>query len=475
MIKWIPHNYQLTAISFLLTTIRSTLFLDPGLGKTSTSLAVIKILKYAQRTNGVLMVAPLRVAYSVWPAEIRKWDNFKDLSYTILHDNTKHMLWGEHKDIYLINPEGLEWLHGELLKGLKAGKKCPFNTLWIDESTKFKNHKSNRFEYIVNMLPLFKRRHIMTGTPAPKGLLDLWSQMFILDEGKTLGHNYHEFRRKYFKAEDWNKYNWKIMDFSAEAIHEKVAPLVLEMAADDYLDIPKLTYNNIKVQLPKKAMQYYKQMEKEFFICLDDKEASADAAAQVSQKCHQISNGRVYEDVPEGLTDEEERKFKRTRQAILVHSAKQEALEDLVDELNGKPLLIAYQYKHDLAAIRELLGDNVPFIGSGVSFAKQLKLEKQWNEGKLDYLVAYPGSMAHGLNLQLGGHDVCWYSLTWNLEDYIQFIKRIHRQGVKKSVRCHHLVGEGTIDKAMLLRLGERAEEQQDLRDALKKYRLELI
>jgi len=475
MKKWTPHNYQLTALSFLLTNPRSGLFLDPGLGKTSTSLAAIKILKYAQRTRGVLMVAPLRVAYSVWPREIRKWSNFQCLSHTILHENTKNTLWGEHKDIYLINPEGLEWLHTELLKGLRAGKKCPFNTLWVDESTKFKTYGSNRFEYINNMLPLFNRRHIMTGTPAPKGLLDLWSQIYILDEGETLGVNYHEFRRKHFETNDWNKYAWKIKDFAEDIIHKLVAPLVLEMAAEDYLDIPKLSYNDIMVQLPTKAMKHYKRMEKEFFIELDGLEASAEAAAQVSMKCHQIANGNVYEDIPEGLDEDEEKLFRKTRKVIPVHKAKLEALQDLIDELNGKPLLIAYKFKHDLAAIRSILGDDVPHIGSGVSMAKSEQLEDDWNAGKLDYLVCHPSSVAHGLNFQEGGHDVCWYSLTWSLEDYIQLIKRLHRQGVKAAVRCHHLIAEGTIDEAILLRLGEHAKEQQDLRDAIKKYRMQLL
>lgn len=472
--RWIPHNYQLTAISFAITNALSGFFLDPGLGKTSISLAVIKILKYATRTKAVLMVAPLRVSYSVWPKEIKKWSNFNCLSHTVLHGDNKEALWGKQKDIYLINPEGLEWLHGELLKGLKAGKKCPFDILWIDESTKFKNHESVRFELVVDMLPLFKRRHIMTGTPAPKGLLDLWSQIYLLDEGKTFGPNYHKFRSKYFETNDWNKYSWYIKDFAADTIHKKIAPMVLEMSAKDYLDIPPIVYNNIMVQLPDKAMKYYKTMEKEFFIELDGMEASAEQAAQVSLKCHQIANGNVYEDVPEGLTEEEERRFKRTRKIIHIHDAKLDALQDLLDELNGKPLLIAYQYKHDLNALRRRLGEDLPYIGSGVSIDTALQLEDDWNAGKLPYLAGHPQSMAHGLNFQEGGNDVAWFSLTWNLEDYLQFIKRIERQGVVGEVRVHHFIGEGTIDEAMIFRLGKRADEQTDLRTAIKLYRKNL-
>lgn len=468
---WKSHSYQRTAISFLLSNPRSGLLLDPGLGKTSISLATIKILKNADMINGVLMIAPLRVCYSTWSREIEKWSNFKGLTTTVLHDDNKPSIWGEKVDIYLLNPEGLNWLHNELLTELRKGKRPPFDTLWIDESTKFKTYDSVRFQLLVDMLPLFKRRHIMTGTPTPKSLLDLWSQVYILDEGKLLGVNYHEFRREYFDSNDWDKYNWEIKDFAADRIYTKVAPLLLQMSAEDYLDMPPLLFNDIKIKLPDKAFKYYKKMEREFFIELDGLESSAEATAQSSMKCHQIANGRVYEDIPEGLTDDEERRFRKTRKTLDIHKSKIEALEDLISELNGKPLLIAYHYKHDLEAIQRLLGKDVPHIGSGVSAKVAKQIEQDWNLGKLPYLVGHPVSMAHGLNLQDSGNDVCWYSLTWNLEDYEQFYKRIWRQGVVGGCRVHHLIAEGTVDEAMLLRLGKRADQQMDLRSALKAYR----
>lgn len=472
MKRWSPHNYQRTALSFLLANPRSGLFLDPGLGKTSISLAAIKILKYAREIKGVLLVAPLRVAYSVWPGEVEKWVNFNGLTCTILHDKNKPSIWGEQKDIYLINPEGLPWLHKELLNGLKIGKKNPFNALWIDESTKFKSQDSKRFEILCDMLPLFKRRHIMTGTPAPRNLLDLWSQIYLLDEGEALGNNFYRFRNKYFQAYDWDKYNWEIRDFAADEIHKLVAPLVLEMSSAYYLDMPECIYNDIQVTLPDKAFRYYKTMEQDFFINLEDSEVSAEAAAQASMKCHQIANGTVYEDIPEGLEPEEEREFRRNRKAVPVHKAKVEALADLVDELNGKPLLIAYHFKHDLDALRGLFGKDVPYIGAGVKPDRAKELERLWNAGELPVLLGHPDSMSHGLNLQESGNDLCWYSLTWNLENYMQFIARIWRQGVKgDSVRVHHLVAKGTVDEAMLLRLGERAEQQLDLREAIREYR----
>ena len=363
-------------------------------------------------------------------------------------------------------------MHWELLKGLRVGKKSPFDTLWIDESTKFKTFGSQRFGLLADMLPLFKRRHIMTGTPAPRSLLDLWSQIFILDEGKSLGVNYNEFRRTHFETNDWNKYSWKIKDFAADKIHETIAPLVLDMAASDYLDILPEIFNPIYIQLPEKAMRHYKRMEKDFFTELDNLEASAEAAAQCSMKCHQIANGKVYEDVPEDLDDDEIRAFKRTRKTLNIHSAKQEALRELADELNGKPLLVAYYFKHDLEAIRNVLGQDIPYIGSGVSGKESKRLEKEWNAGNIQFLAGHPGSMAHGLNFQDGGHDICWYSLPWSLEDYIQMNKRLNRQGVIGRVRAHHLIAENTVDEAIMSRLGENAEQQEDLRTALKNYRL---
>lgn len=472
--KWIAHVYQRIAIAFLLANPRSGLFLDPGLGKTSISLATIKILKYAAMSKGVLMIAPLRVTYSVWPNEIEKWTNFHKLTNTILHDNNKQSLWGPKKDIYLINPEGLAWLHNELLEGLQAGKKCPFNVLWIDESTKFKTFGSARFGLLMDMLPLFKRRHIMTGTPSPRSLLDLWSQIYILDEGKTLGHNYHEFRKKYFESEDWSKHTWTIKDFAADTIHELISPLVLEMSAEDYLEMPEIMFNDIIIDLPDKALKYYKRMEKDFFIELDGMEASAEAAAQSSMKCHQIANGRVYEDIPIDLTEDEIKAFRKQRKTLDIHTAKAEALKDLVDELNGKPLLIAYHFKHDLEAIHKALGNDISHIGSGVSAAQSKVIERDWNAGKIKVLVGHPDSMAHGLNLQDGGNDVCWYSLTWNLENYLQFYKRIWRQGVKGRCRVHHLISNKTLDMAIMSRLGDKAQNQTDLRLALKNYRKSL-
>lgn len=473
--KWIPHNYQLTALSHILMNRRLALFLDPGLGKTSILLAAMKILIALGKVKGVLIIAPLRVTYSVWPSEIEKWLNFHKLKYTIIHDEGKATIWDKNIDVFVTNPESIKWIHDELHKGLTAGKKPPFNTLILDESTKFKSHDSKRFEYLCNMLPLFIRRHIATGTPCARSLMDLWSQFYILDDGKTLGNNFVKFRNEFFETNDWNKYDYQLKDFSEIVIQQRIAPMVVEMSAKDYLKMPELIENHIDVGLSPKALNQYKQMEKDYFLELDGLEASADQAAQVVMKCQQIANGRVYEDIPPDLTEAEEKAFRKTRKVIHVHDHKLDALEELVHELNGKPLLVAYHFKHDLAAIEKRFG-KLPNIGSGVSPKQTEILKNKWNNGEIQILLANPKSMSHGLNLQESGNDVAWFSLTWSLEDYQQFIARIWRQGVKGAyVRVHLLFAKGTVDEMILRRSREKAAVQQDLRTAVRDYRKGII
>lgn len=470
--RWIPHNYQCYALSFAIDRTGAALFLDPGLGKTSISLAIIKTLINSGKIRSFLLIAPLRVVYSVWPSEILKWLNFNGITYEILHNDNKSSLWNSSKNVYLINPEGLKWLHTELLSGLKKGKQCPFNGLIVDESTKFKNHSSDRFEYVKNMLPLFIRRYILTGTPSPKSLLDLWSQIYIIDEGKSLGENFYHFRKKYFYTEDWNKYDWKLKDFCEEEIHKAIRHLAIDMKAEDYLDMPELIFNDIKVQLPKKAIDLYKKMERDMFIEMDSIQASAEAAAQMTIKCHQMANGIVYEDIPEDLSEEEIRAYRKIRKSIHVHDVKIEALKDLIDELNGKPLLVGYHFKNDLISLKKALGKNVPYIGSGVSQSESKRIENSWNRGEISVLLGDPSSMGHGLNLQGAGNDVCFYSITSDVEAYIQFYRRVYRQGVSgRYVRVHHLIAENTVDEAFMMRLKERADQQMDLRIAIREYR----
>lgn len=472
MKKWVPHNYQITALNFILKTKLAAIFLDPGLGKTSIMLWAIKILITNRKIKGVLVIAPLRVAHNVWPFESTKWENFSNLTSTVLHGKNKNSIWGEKKDIYIINPEGIPWLYNELLSKLQEGHNCPFNMLVVDESTKFKSHSSSRFKLIKDMLSLFDRRYVLTGTPSPSSYLDLWSQMYIVDQGDCLGSNFYSFRNKYFLSEDWNKYSWKIREGSSEEIQSKISHTVLDMAANKYLKLPKLINNFINVNLDINSLKKYKEMEKEFFAEIDGHQLTAQASAQSCMKCHQLANGNIYEDIPLGLNEFEIKQFKNDRKVLMFHTKKLDALEELIGELRGKPLLVAYHYKHDLSAILSRFGGDTPYIGSGVSPSITKDIERRWNEGGIPLLLAQPKSMAHGLNFQEGGNDLCWYSLTWSLEDYIQFIARINRQGASgNSIRCHHIVAKETIDEAMILRLGQRAKDQIDLRLAIREYR----
>lgn len=465
--RWVPHDYQCDGLSFWLTNRLGALFLDPGLGKTSITLCSLDTMLKVGKIKGTLIIAPLRVIYSVWPREIEKWANFNHLSCTILHEGNKSSIWDKH-DIYLINPEGLAWLHGELLQGLKARKPNPFNSLVVDESTKFKRHGTAMFKYLVDMLPLFTYRYLLTGTPSPRSLLDLWSQLYILDEGATLGVNYYDYRRKYFQSNDWNKHEWELKVGSKEKIEKLIAPLVLDMKAKD---MPEIVINDIDVYLPDAKQKIYNKFENEMWLELQGVKITAEAAAQKAIKCHQLANGSVYEDIPLELDDEERKQFKKTRKTLHFHDLKIKALKELVGELNGKPLLVAYHFKHDLAAILEAFGD-VPYIGSGVSPKRVNEIEDDWNNGKIPLLLGHPASMGHGLNLQQVSNDVCFYSITANLELYEQFYRRVYRQGmIGNCFRLHRIVCRKTVDEIWLSRLGCRDEQQTSLREAIRRYR----
>lgn len=463
MKKWKAHIYQLVALCFVLRNPKAGLFLDPGLGKTSITLAAIRILKFIGKTKGVLIVAPLRVCHSVWPGELKKWQHLQNINATVLHGDNKSAIWSKH-DMYIINPEGLEWLHSELLEGLRAGKPCPFNMLVIDESTLFKTHDSNRFQYIVDMLPLFIRRVILTGSPTSNSLLSLWAQIYILDEGKALEPNYYHYRNKYFEANDWDKYNYQIKDFCEDIIYEKISHLVLQMDASDYLDMPEKLINPIPLELPKGARKLYNRMKQDYAIEKDLLTATASMAGDRYMKLHQIANGNVYEDVPLDLTPEEKSAFKKTRKTIYIHDTKLQCLQEIINELNGKPLLIGYHFNHDLTALKSLLGKDLKVIEGD----NTTKIENAWNAGKIKFLaMQYSGS--HGLNLQEGGHDIFEYSLTPNFEYNDQFIRRIWRQGVKGGeVRVHRPYIKNSIDEDIMSVLAVREQTHKNCKEALK-------
>jgi SNF2 family DNA or RNA helicase len=465
---WKPHGYQLKAVKFLLQHAGAGLFLDPGLGKTSIVLSALRVLLKEKMTSGAIVIAPLRVCHSVWPREVEKWEEFSRLKVNVLHGKGKELRASEKADIYVINPEGLEWLvtSSKLAILLKNG----VDTLVVDELSKFKHSKTRRFKILKPFLEKFARRWGLTGSPAPNGLMDLFGQAFILDSGRSLGRYITHYRMQYFNPTGFGGYTWVLRPGAAEAIYERLKPLVLRMDAKDYLDLPERLVNIIRVELPESVMVHYKAMEDDAFAMLEgETHVTAASAAAAMNKCSQIANGGVYLDP----TFDEEKGAPLPREIKELHTAKVEALSELVEELQGTPLLVAYEFRHDLARILQFLGPNTPYIGGGVSTKRAAELERAWNAGELPILLGHPASIGHGLNLQgANAHNVCFFGITWDYELYDQFIRRLLRQGnTAKRVIVHHIVARDTVDEAKLKALRKKKHDQGALLDALNEYR----
>lgn len=474
--KWQPHAYMRKAVKFLLEHACAALFLDPGLGKTSITLAAILLLIRRKMIGKVLILAPLRVAGSTWPREIKKWTDFRGIRYVVLHGPKKDQLLKEEADIYLINYEGLEWLLDVTKTKDRKGKtkvsvdvarfkRLGFDVLVVDELSKLKNTQTVRFKALKLVLHTFARRWGLTGSPAANGLLDLFGQAYVLDMGNALGQYITHYRSEYF-VPSRDGYNWELADGSEKRIYKALSPLVLRMAAKDYLELPREIPNNIYVDLPPEARRVYDQLEEELIASIESGEVVAANSAVASGKCRQVASGGVYltPDVTELV------KKRGPREYAHLHHEKTDALVDLIEELQGSPILVAYDFAHDLERIREKLGADVPYIGGGVSLKRSRELEHLWNQGKLPYLFAHPASISHGLNLQEAGHHVAWYTMTWNYEEYDQFIKRVLRQGnVSDRVFVHHFLARDTIDEyAVMPAIHRKRKGQNALFEGLK-------
>ncbi len=450
--RWVPHPYQIEAMKFMVSHGSAGLFLDPGLGKTSIVYGAFKILRKAGLVRNMLVVAPLRPAHSVWPGEAAKWDDFQDLKVVVLHGKNKEELLCSDADVFVINYEGLDWLFKSMLRAPGW-----WDMLVIDESTRLKHPGTMRFKLLKHYLPKFKRRYILTGTPAPNGYMDLFGQIYVLDLGAALGKYITHFKNNYFAQPYPGSFNWFPRPGAGEAIQKLVAPLVLRMSGRDYLHLPPLINNTVEIELPKEAMLKYLQMEVALLMELENSEVILAANSGVaSTKCRQIANGGIYHDGGERWTN--------------IHEAKVDAVEDLIEELSGKPALVAYEYKHDLERLRKRFGPDTPYIGGGVSAAKFKEIEVSWNAGRIPILLAQPQSVAHGLNLQGTGAAVIWHSLTWDREAYDQLVARVWRQGQQERVVVHHIVAKGTVDEVIVAALGRKDRTQQGLLEALKAH-----
>lgn len=479
-VPWKPWAYQKKAIKFQLEHACSALFLDPGLGKSSISYATLKILKAKSLVKKTLIIAPLRVAHSVWPGERDKWSDFKDFKVVVLHGPKKDELLKQEADIFVINPEGLDWLckptkvksaNGKtsISVDVRRFKALGFDNLIIDELTLFKNHSSNRFKILKAVHKTFGRRSGLTGSPAANGLLGLFGQAYILDEGRSLGSYITHYRTKYFDQVDDAGFVYVPKPGAKEQIYERIAPLALRMSAEDYLELPQLINNKIVVELPEKARKIYDALEENLFAVIEDKSVSAASKAVVSGKCSQVANGGIYKD--QEITASGFTLPKSSREWFDLHTEKVDALADLVEELQGEPILVAYDYGHDLTRIQERLGFEIPYIGGGVSPTRSKEIEHLWNAGKLPVLLGHPQSIARGLNLQEVGRHICWHSITWDYELYDQYIRRILRQGNKhKRVTCHHIVAKDTIDEAKMWSLKSKNKGQQHFFSGILEY-----
>ena len=437
------------------------------------------MLKQKKLLDKVLLIAPLRVCYSVWPKEVDKWTDFGGLKVAVLHGPKKEEALKSDADIYVINPEGLDWLlkvektktgtgKTKVNIDLRRFKRLGFDTLVVDELSKFKHTNTNRFKALKLVLHLFSRRWGLTGSPASNGLLDLFGQCFVLDQGRTLGQYISHYRMKYF-VPSHDGFSWNIREGAEQEIYERLNPLTLRMAAEDYLDMPTLIENNIRIDLPENVMSMYNTLEEDLIAKIDANIIVASTAAAASIKCRQVANGGIYLDPEvEALV-----KLPRSsREWVNLHTEKVDALADLIEELQGSPLLVAYDFAHDLDRLQLKLGMEVPYIGGGVSAKRSAELEHLWNQGKLPVLLGHPQAMAHGLNLQEMGHHVCWHSLTWDYELYDQFIRRVLRQGNKsKKVFVHHIIARGTVDEVIMSVVKSKRRGQNALFDGLKKLR----
>ena len=413
------------------------LLLDPGLGKSSTSLMAFKILKEKGIVRKALIITPLRPMFTTWPNELKKWDDFNHFTYSIIHREKEAAL-KKDVDIYLINPEGLKWLASRNRKDLPD-----FDVLIVDESTKFKDSSTLRFKLLKGLLPSFSRRWILTGTPVPNGLHDLFGQIYILDQGAALGRFITWYRRRFFyQIEN----DWYPRKGAFEDISEIIAPFCIRLKAEDYLQMPALLQTDIVVQLPEKVREVYKQVEDNFFAAIDDYEVVAKNKAAAGTKLRQVANGAVY--IADG-------------QYEVLHDEKIEATKDLIEQLNGNPVILVYEFISDRDRLKKAFPKAQ--VMTGLSTPNLKKAEQMFNEGKIAVLLMHAGSAA-GLNLQAVCHHVIWFGLTWNLEHYIQTNDRVFRQGQQSEcVYIYHIVCAGTKDETVAEALRQKDIDQEKL------------
>lgn len=442
--RFIPHAYQQYAIQHIETYKEAALFLDMGLGKTVIALSAIWDLAFDFfEVSKVLVVAPLRVARDTWPAEIEKWEHLKYMTYSVVVGTEEERRQALLKKalVYIINRENVDWLVS------KSEVPFRFDMVVIDELSSFKSHTSKRFKSLLKVRPQVKRIVGLTGTPSGNGLMDLWAEFRLLDMGKRLGRYISHYREAFFEPDKRNQmmvFSYKPRPGAAKEIYQLIGDMTISMKSLDFLPMPKLIKNEVHVKLSPAERKVYDELRKKMALSIEGKEIDAANAAALSGKLLQMANGAVYDD---------------NHKPIRIHDRKLDALEDLVEAANGKPILIAYWFKHDLARMKERLS---------IREIRSSKDITDWNEGKIPVAAIHPASAGHGLNLQAGGSVLIWFGLTWSLELYQQTNARLWRQGQKHTVIIEHIVTEGTIDEQVMRALQSKNKTQEALIAAVK-------
>jgi len=440
-----PHEYQQYATDFIIKNPTAAVFLEMGLGKSVIALtAILELCLERFEISRVLVIAPLRVARDTWPAEIQKWDHLKNLTYSVAVGtaNERRAALRQKTFIHIINRENVQWLIED------SGIPWQYDMVVIDELSSFKSHQSKRFKSLMKARPGVRRMVGLTGTPSSNGLMDLWSEFRVLDMGKRLGRFITHYREQFFEPDRRNGmqvFSYKPRAGAEREIYRRIGDITISMRSADYLKMPECVMNTVPVKLDSTEYEVYVEMESKMVTELDGVEIDAVNAAALTGKLCQLANGAIY--TPDGNT-------------VFFHERKLDALEDLIEGANGKPVLVAYWYKHDLARIQERFK------------VRELKSSKDitdWNAGKIPVAVIHPASAGHGLNLQAGGSTLIWFGLTWSLELYQQTNARLWRQGQQaETVVIHHIITRGTVDEDVMQSLSEKDRSQAALMRAVR-------
>lgn len=445
-----PHDYQVFTIEQIKRKPKIALILDMGLGKTVCTLTALNDLMYDSYEIGkVLVIAPLRVADMTWPDEVEKWDHLKNLRISKIIGTAKQRLEAVERraDLYIVNRENTKWLIDYYLE---KNRRWPYDTIVIDESSSFKNHQSQRFKAIKKVAGVASRVIELTGTPAPNSLMDLWSQIYLLDQGERLGKNITAYRNRYFEPDKRSQtviFSYKPRPGAEREIYKQISDVAVSLKAEDHIKMPERVDNFIKLKMPRHVYEIYKEMEKNYLVSIDEEMITAASAGVVANKLLQMANGAVYDE---------------NRKVVHIHDLKLEALEEIIDDNDGKPIMVLYNYQHDYNRLVARFEKMKP---------RELETKKDlddWNNGKIPLLLAHPASMGHGLNLQAGGNIIVWFGLTYSLENYLQANARLYRQGQKETVIINHLITENTEDENAIMRLTQKRMNQDELVRAIK-------